>query len=110
MLIRRPFELREIHGIQIAREDLMLSLFFFMDNSVFFSWACDIENRQQVEILRRYNRASGQVVNFEKSMLFFSGNVEVEKHQPISDVFRIIRIMEESIYLGFPPLIGRSKV
>lgn len=60
-------------------------------------------------VLKSYDVLSSQVVNYQKSGIFFSANVREDKQQDIKDIFAVQNDLSESNYLGLPSLIGRSK-
>lgn len=60
-------------------------------------------------VLKSYDVLSSQVVNYQKSGIFFSANVRKDKQQDIKDIFAVQNDLSESNYLGLPSLIGRSK-
>ncbi|KAK8540464.1 hypothetical protein V6N13_028083 [Hibiscus sabdariffa] len=60
-------------------------------------------------ILSQYSSASGQLINFDKSDIFFSSNVDIRNRQ---DVYRILGVQSTTNpekYLGLPPIIGKNK-
>lgn len=61
------------------------------------------------EILNRYELMSGQVVNYQKSAIFFSSNVRTGKQEEIKNILQVYNNIGNSKYLGLPSLIGKSK-
>ncbi|GJN28816.1 hypothetical protein PR202_gb16985 [Eleusine coracana subsp. coracana] len=62
--------------------------------------------RRIADILGDYNRGSGQLVNKQKSAIFFSGNSTLESRQ---DVHEALQIGTEALgegYLGLPTCVG----
>lgn len=60
-------------------------------------------------ILARYCRSSGQVINYEKSEVSFSANVEPHVHTQIIESLEVWEVTVRPKYLGLPSVIGRSK-
>ena len=59
--------------------------------------------------LDAYERASGQVVNFQKSSISFSSNMPVHLKDELCN-FLSVRVTEDhGNYLGLPSLIGKNK-
>ncbi|KAK8700211.1 hypothetical protein V6N13_018612 [Hibiscus sabdariffa] len=60
-------------------------------------------------LLNYYGNCSGQLINYDKSSIFFSGNVlEYNK----ADVYHILEVFEVDSperYLGLPTIVGRNK-
>jgi hypothetical protein len=108
-LIQKEVAANNIHGIKIARSAPQISHLFFADDSLLLSRASQAEARTIMSILARYQSASGQVVNLEKSEASFSRNVPNEDKNAICDLMRVKAMEAQSRYLGFPIPFGRSK-
>ena len=61
------------------------------------------------EILTRYEAASGQKINTDKSSIFFSLNTTQETKNEVLDILDPIQDFRHSKYLSFPSIIGKSK-
>lgn len=61
-------------------------------------------------ILARYKLASGQCINFLKSMLSFSSNVSQANARSIKNIFGTEVVMWHSKYLGLSSSILRDKI
>ena len=98
-----------LNGISISRNCPNITHLFFADDSILFCKAKPEECQELKQIFRRYEDASGQKINTDKSSVFFSPNT----HQDIKDaIFAILGPMQDSRhskYLGLPSFIGRSK-
>ncbi|XP_060965400.1 uncharacterized protein LOC133034350 [Cannabis sativa] len=66
----------KIHGCKVARRAPMISHMLFDDDSYVFCRANTWEADSIMELLHLYELASGQIVNIEKSSIFFSSNIE----------------------------------
>lgn len=62
-----------------------------------------------MEILRSYGLASVQLINTEKSSVFFSKNVAEAERRNILENLKGMKEVKQSKYLGLPLVIGRSK-
>ncbi|XP_031127504.1 uncharacterized protein LOC116029594 [Ipomoea triloba] len=60
-------------------------------------------------ILDNIATASGQLVNFNKSSLFFNPNVTNTLRTSICDILQVDGVANSGNYLGLPSLIGRNK-
>lgn len=108
-LIRAEVTSQNIHGVKIARTAPQISHLFFADDILLFSKANKSEAEKIMSILTRYKRASGQVVNLDKSEATFSRNVPSEDIQTICEIMGVKAVEAQSRYLGFPVPFGRSK-
>jgi hypothetical protein len=75
MLLRAKNE-GSISGVPISFQGTKLSHLFFADNSLLFSRANPIEWCNVQEVLKKYERASGQKLNANKTSIFFSRNTK----------------------------------
>ncbi|XP_071933651.1 uncharacterized protein [Coffea arabica] len=96
-------------GLKIAQGAPSLSHLFFVDDSLIFCKANVDEASQIMRILEVYKQASGQLVNVEKSSLFFSRNVGSRMKKGVMRKLQGMRLAQHSKYLGLPLPIGRSK-
>lgn len=64
--------------------------------------------KRLMEILDVYNRGSGQLVNREKSAVFFSKNCTQEMQSVLCQVLNIHKVALAEKYLGLPTEAGRS--
>ena len=89
---------------------MRISHLFFADDSLLFSEAKMDECCRLMEVLTQYEKASGQVINCQKTALFFSMNTRQEVQENIRSMFgaQVMTICEK--YLGLPMIGGRSKV
>lgn len=60
-------------------------------------------------ILSKYEKCSGQSVNYQKSGVFFSANISQQKRHELSNILGVHNSIEGSNYLGLPSLVGKSK-
>ena len=63
----------------------------------------------QKNIFVRYCKSSGQVINYEKSEVSFSANVEPHVHTHIIESLEVRKVTVEPKYVGLPSVIGKSE-
>lgn len=73
--IRKEERGKRLTGLKIARGSPAISHFLFADNSLFFCKATPEECGVILKILKDYEAASGQQINFEKSSVQFGHKV-----------------------------------
>lgn len=83
----------------------ILHLFSTDDFLLFFNTRLEEANRIK-SILAYYAVAFGQVVNFNKSNIFYSPNVTSNVKSAISNVLDVHSPLSHGTYLGLPSLIG----
>nr|XP_027086544.1 uncharacterized protein LOC113708281 [Coffea arabica] len=100
---------KRITGIKICRNGPRLTHLFFADDSLIFCNAEKEEARELVQILRKYEKGSGQSINLEKSSVFFSRNVSHQRKGEVRQSLGPIQVATQGKYLGLPMVITRSK-
>ncbi|CAJ2638124.1 unnamed protein product [Trifolium pratense] len=108
-LVKKQAETGSMHGIQIARQAPKISHLFFADDSLLFARASAAEAGVILNVLAEYQKASGQVVNLDKSEVSFSQNVRNEDKDMIRNRMGVKTVDTHSKYLGLPVVFGRSK-
>ncbi|KAL5779910.1 hypothetical protein ACOSQ2_010647 [Xanthoceras sorbifolium] len=98
-----------LHGIKIAREAPPISHLLFADDSLMFIKVSVEECLLLKNILHRYELASGQAINFEKSALSFSTNTPVDTRESIKRIFNIEVVSCHEMYLGLPSSISKNR-
>lgn len=98
-----------IHGCQINSATPTISHLLFADDSFLFFRATSQEARNIKKLLVDYEKLSGQSVNFRKSGVYFSLNVAEDKRREISQILEVHNEITNTMYLGLPSLVGRSK-
>ncbi|XP_060969549.1 uncharacterized protein LOC133036814 [Cannabis sativa] len=98
-----------IVGFKVARRAPPISHLLFANDSFLFCKASISSCNTIKEVLHLYERATGQKVNFQKSSLYFSPNVELRDQTLISDFMSIPVRSSFEKYLGLPQHIGRTK-
>ena len=75
-LLARAEAENRLHGVAICRSAPKVSHLLFADDSLLFCRATQDEVKEVMDILQLYAKASGQLINLEKSSIFFSSNVD----------------------------------
>ena len=60
-------------------------------------------------LLNYYEVASGQIINKEKTTLFFSKNIDAQTQDVIKEALNVPTIQYYEKYLGLPSFIGKEK-
>jgi len=98
-----------VHGVAVCKRAPNISHLLFADDSLLFCWATQDEVQEVVDIMQLYAKASGQLINLEKSSIFFSSNVDGVRRDWIKDKLKVKEVDMFETYLGLPTLIGCSK-
>jgi hypothetical protein len=63
-----------------------------------------------LEVLEKYEKASGQVINKEKTDIFFSKNTPEQIRGAIQHLWGVHGTSNFEKYLGLPAMVGHSKM
>jgi hypothetical protein len=65
--------------------------------------------RQLIQILGKYEQASGQKINIQKTSVFFSRNTSPKRRQEILQLLGLTETHRIDAYLGLPTFVGKSR-
>lgn len=65
--------------------------------------------RKIKEVIKCYERFSGQKVNYDKSSMYFSANIRHDVTENLRQILGVQMARTNGKYLGLPYLIGRSR-
>ncbi|XP_024190496.1 uncharacterized protein LOC112194497 [Rosa chinensis] len=98
-----------LSGIEVFQDAPSVNHLFFADDSMLYAKA-ELEDCYQIqEVLETYGRASGQLVNFDKSSVVFSKNVTDYMQGEVADLMGVEVVDSHEKYLGLPTYVGRKK-
>ncbi|KAH9681144.1 putative reverse transcriptase/RNA-dependent DNA polymerase [Citrus sinensis] len=97
-----------IHGLKFDKQ-VTVSHLLFADDSLVFTKASIEDCRNLKVIFDSYAAASGQIFNYEKSSMFYSGKLSAEQISAIKNIFQLKMLSKFEKYLGLPSMIGRKK-
>lgn len=100
---------RELARVSIARSCPKISHLFFVDDSLIFLKATAMEFGFFRTIMRAYERASGQCLNYAKSMMCFSPNVKQDTRMYFHSILHMQVVDHLGSYLGLPSSFSRGK-
>jgi len=99
----------KIGGIKICREAPRINHLFFADDSLILMRARADDAKDLRKILEIYERASGQVINKDKSSIMFSPNTIQQDRSQMRVNLGIQAEAKSERYLGLPVAVGRSR-
>ncbi|XP_074267213.1 uncharacterized protein LOC141590524 [Silene latifolia] len=79
------------------------------DDSIIFVKANENQVRVVMDVLSKYERASGQLVSKEKTTVSFSKGTVEWRREKVARVLGVKVVAEQDRYLGLPTVIGQSK-
>ncbi|XP_065879470.1 receptor like protein 29-like [Euphorbia lathyris] len=98
-----------IHGSRVCRRAPAVSHLLFADDAFLFVRANIGECRELKRLLNIYEEASGQAINFTKSGILCSCNVNPLLVEGIQFILEVYQPIDTGRYLGLPSLVGRKK-
>lgn len=96
-------------GVRLAPSSPSISHLFFADDSLVFFRASEEDCLTINRCLKWYEKASGQLINYDKSALTFSPNTDSHLVDTIKGILSIPVVQGHEIYLGLPTFSLRSK-
>ena len=108
--IKKAEREKQLTGIKVARACPSISHLLFADDSLFFCKAQKEKCHTILRILKEYEKASGQLINFDKSSIQFGHKIEESVRQELRDVLGIQNLGGMGTYLGLPESLGGSKI
>ncbi|XP_062118476.1 uncharacterized protein LOC133832109 [Humulus lupulus] len=108
-LIRRAEQEGTIEGLKFVKDKISVSHLFFADDSMIFMEATQRDVVAFNNILNVYSRASGQLINLEKSDVSFGKCVSLEDQKKLAELLRVNLATVHGKYLGLPSFVGRNK-
>ena len=104
-LLSRAEHMGDLQGIKVCRATPSIHHLFFADDSFLFARGTISECQHIKQVLNMYELASGQAVNFEKSCVSFSSNLNDFDQQLLADCLGMRRVNFHDKYMGLPVLI-----
>ncbi|XP_075663425.1 uncharacterized protein LOC142633021 [Castanea sativa] len=96
-------------GISICKGCPRVTHLLFVNDSILFYKASAGESQELKQILQKYEAASGQKINTDKSSVFFNPNTSQEVKDEIFATLGPMQDTRHTRYLSLPSFIGRSK-
>ena len=100
---------KRIHGAKASRSGPEISHLLFADDSLLFARANRQECLEVVDLFNKYEEASGQKINYDKSEVSFSRGVNTEQKEELMRLLHMRQVDRHEKYLGIPTVAGRSK-
>ena len=98
-----------LKGIRVARGTPRVNHLLFAEDAMFFVRASKERSEALHKVLKRYEEASGQSINTEKSSISFSHKTPRSLKTVVQDTLSIHKERGVGKYLGLPEHFGRSK-
>ncbi|KAG7597660.1 Reverse transcriptase domain [Arabidopsis suecica] len=109
-LLQKAESNNHIHGMKITSSCPSISHLLFADDSLFFCRATSSTCQKMAAIFQKYEEASGQMINYNKSSIIFGMKIPETKRQRLKRILRIEKVGGGGKYLGLPEQFGRKKV
>ena len=109
-LINKATRNQLLTSISICRGYPRVTHLLFVDDSILFCKASAGESRELKFLLQKYEDASSQKINTDKSSIFFNPNTALEVKEEIFSTLGPMQDSRHSKYLGLPSFIGRLKI
>ena len=97
----------KIEGIKLCREAPRVNHLFFIDDSLILMMARSSDAQALKQIMCKYELASGQVINKDKSSILLSPNTGDHAKQQMRLILSINQEASAERYLGLPVSVGK---
>ena len=108
-LLEQAVAAKSLEGFSLCKFGPKISHLLFADDSLLFCRVMVEDVSKILEILGKYERASGQKLNADKTTIFFDGNVSDEAKLQVQSLLGVPKIKEYEKYLGLLAFMGRRK-
>ncbi|KAG7594156.1 Reverse transcriptase zinc-binding domain [Arabidopsis thaliana x Arabidopsis arenosa] len=108
-LCKSAQEKRKLVGIRVAKGSPGVNHLLFADDTMFFCRSDPQSCKALMEILHKYEQASGQKINEQKSAITFSSKTHQDTKERVKKDLNIVKEGGQGKYLGLPELFGRKK-
>ncbi|XP_062118997.1 uncharacterized protein LOC133832703 [Humulus lupulus] len=108
-LLQQAESRKEIKGLRIANTAPFITHLFFADDSLIIVQTSERSLQAIQNIFSLYSTCSGQMINFTKSLLYFSPNTSEEIARLYTSSLNMQRTDSIETYLGLPMLGGKNK-
>ncbi|XP_050236784.1 uncharacterized protein LOC126686679 [Mercurialis annua] len=98
-----------LSGGRVCRGGPTINHLFFTDDSILFDKANVREIRYIKDFINKFERASVQMVNFDKFGMFFSSGTNRNNRVAIGNTPEVREVRYFQMYLGMPTMVGRSR-
>lgn len=98
-----------LQGIKVATGAPIISHLLFTDDNLLFARVDLVSASSLQNVIKLYEAASGQQVNFQKSSVCFSSNVPRVVAKNIKPLLNVGVVAIHTKYLGLPSTILRSR-
>lgn len=95
--------------MRFGNPGVFVSHIFFADDSLIFFKAKPSESIEVRRCLETYAKASGQVINFDKSVITYGKSVKDANSEAVAGILRVRISDAHERYLGLPMAVGRKK-
>lgn len=86
-----------------------MSHLLFENDYYFFFRATKSEITTMKNIIQRYERISDQAINFNKSSVIFSPNINEDGRKRAYEILEVGEVFEPGKYMGVPMRVGKNK-
>ncbi|KAK3230040.1 hypothetical protein Dsin_001921 [Dipteronia sinensis] len=100
---------RKLAGFWCSRGGPKITHLFFANDNKIFTQASEKDFRTISQILDKYAKASGQVINFQKSAMCISNGVSRHRAQNLAHIMGVQLVRCQERYLGLPSFAGKNK-
>ncbi|CAM8888420.1 unnamed protein product [Rhodiola kirilowii] len=103
-------DVNRLRGIRVSRGFPLINHLFFADDCLLFLTADFHALRSLKQVLELYGKISGQELNYQKSEICASHNIDPFLQHLVGEYMGMNIIAQHTKYLGLPLIVGRRKI
>ncbi|XP_026399279.1 uncharacterized protein LOC113295145 [Papaver somniferum] len=101
---------KDIVGVKVSRKAPPITHLLFADDILIFGQANMQHVNNILQIIKEFGNLPGQMLNFEKSCVYFSNNLSPYTCDTLANALNMSLVVDSEKYLGAPLLLGHSKL
>ncbi|KAL0403938.1 UNVERIFIED_CONTAM: hypothetical protein Sradi_2034600 [Sesamum radiatum] len=109
LMMQRAEDAGKLTGVAVAPEASRISHLLFADDTMVFCEANEVQLEEIRSILHRYEKALGQVINFQKSSMSVGGRISPHRKVQLAAILGVKLVPCHDHYLGLPASSGRAR-
>ncbi|CAN1761930.1 Transposon TX1 uncharacterized 149 kDa protein [Linum perenne] len=109
LLMKNEEKRGRLQGMRVSGKAPRTTHLLFADDSFFFFRVGVRDARALRRVLDTYASASGQLINYSKSGVYFTSSTDVLLKEATSQILGVTATLDSGKYLGLPSIVGRKK-
>jgi hypothetical protein len=106
-LFKKEIQIGDLRELKICRNAPGISHLLFADDTLLLLEASEEQAEWVNQLLRKYEKGTGQLINPAKCSVMFSSDCDDEDKKKVKAILKVELVAHKEKYLGLPTLEGR---